>query len=550
MTSGAAEAARAAADEPRILFISTRSSERVFVMNADGSAEAPVRSPDPRAFSPSWSPDGTEIAFTGWAGQSDARPWIMESDGERPRPLRVLASIESQPGPDPDWSPNGRRLVISRGWDIYVVNRDGTGRRRLTRSNRADDSEPAWSPTGRWIAFDRNGSIARIRPNGRGLELLGPGTQPDWSPNGERLVFVDFDNRRRGDIYTMRADGTDRRRLTDTRKDELDPAWSPGGKRIAFSRGRSMRVPFRRSIWVMHRDGTDARRLVRNGSEASWAPRGGHLAFTRDREYYEDECCQEFAPSIFTVRADGSEITRLLTPELDRDVDGSPDGTKIAYTSIRPFGTSGVYVSDADGANESFLHAGKAPDWSPDGSQILLQDGESAYVIGADGSDPAELPDPVGLAGTGREWRWHPDGVRVSFVGSDGCEGVFTMALDGTQVTRVTQCRDGGVSEFDWHPSGASLVFSGDSCEDCDEWRIFSATVPDGTPTALTSQTRGFTMDFRPRVSPDGETVVFLRWSDIQVGRIWSVPFGGGTQTQLTVTGADYWPAWLPATAP
>jgi TolB protein len=538
----AAEPLRSGAEDARIVFISERASERVFVMNADGSGEAPVRAPDPRAFGPSWSPDGTEIAFTGWSGQSDARPWIMERDGENPRPVRILGSLELS-APDPDWSPNGRRLVFSRWWDLYIVNRDGTEGRRLTRSNRADDAEPAWSPTGRWIAFERNGLVALIRPNGEGVRLLGVGSEPDWSPSGKRLVFVVRDHRGRGDIYTMRADGTDRRRLTSGRKSESGPAWSPGGGRIAFARGR----PFLRagSLWIMARDGTDARRLARNASEPSWAPRGQVLAFTRSRAF-DPEDAFSLAPTIFTMRADGTEITRLLSPEVDRDVDGSPDGTKIAYTSIRPFSTSGVYVADADGANESFLHAGAEPDWSPDGSQVLLRDGESVYVVDADGSDPTELPDPVGHPGPTRAWRWHPDGLRVSFVGSDGCNGGFTMALDGTQVTRVTQCGP-WVEEFDWHPSGASLVFSGFECEDCDESMIFRADVPAGEPTAIST---GSEWDAGPRVSPDGSTVVFFRYVPVYGGAVWSVPVAGGAETRLTSSDRDFWPAWLPVPAP
>ena len=141
--------------------------------------------------------------------------------------------------------------------------------------------------------------------------------------------------------------------------------------------------------------------------------------------------------------ADGSALARrVLTPEFDLDVDASPDGTRIAYTSVRPYTTSGVYLADADGDNESFLHAGEGPDWSPDGTRILLRSAGALYVVNADGSTSTQLPEPAGHDFAFIEsWRWHPDGMRVSFVSQGGteCADVYTMNLDGTNVTRQTR---------------------------------------------------------------------------------------------------------------
>ena len=148
--------------------------------------------------------------------------------------------------------PRRPALVLSDGWNIVIVNRDGTGRRRLTRGVSNDDWAPAWSPDGPWIAFTRNGSLYRMRTDGSGLKFLGPGDEADWSPNGKRIVFTlhrVFGGR---DIYSMRTDGTHRRLLTRSRADEYAPAWSPGGTRIAYTRG------FERDVWVMNADGSNS----------------------------------------------------------------------------------------------------------------------------------------------------------------------------------------------------------------------------------------------------------------------------------------------------
>lgn len=526
--------------EPRILFSSTRPVAEIHVMDADGGGRTQVTRHDPEAFAPAWSPDGSRIAFTGSSGSS-VQLWVMDRDGGNPRALG-FASPWSEAGafPDPDWSPGGRRIVLSFVEDIFIVKRNGTDRRRLTRGT-AEDWAPAWSPVGGWIAFTRNGQIWRMRVDGSRKQALAAGDEADWSPNGKRIVFTGPGRGFRNDIYTMRADGTDRRRLTRSRRDEWAPAWGPRG-RIAFARG------FRGPVWVMDADGSDKRRLVRRGSDPSWSPRGGFVAFERSRVVELPNEDPEDVASIFRIRANGAGVaTRLLTPELDREVDASPDGSRIAYTSLRPYSRSGVYVADADGASESFLHPGKGPDWSPDGTRILLWHGGALSVVDADGSDSTRLPEPAGhdfefLSA----WRWHPDGARVSFV-SPGfeCGDVYVMHLDGSDVTRMT--RDGcfpDVHTFDWDPSGSTLVFAGLACEDCDA-QIFSAAVPDGVPTELTNPA-GFVFTSSPRVSPDGAKVAFVRYAFFAETSVWTMNADGTAERRLTRDGAGAGPAWLP----
>lgn len=541
-----------AAGEPRIAFISARESSEVFVMAADGSGEVAVTHRAPEAYGAAWSPDGSRIAFTGLAAShGPLRLWVMTRAGADLHPITRLRgdTTGGVPGFDPDWSPTGRRLVFSYAYDIFTARADGTDLRRLTDRRRRfghDDWDPAWSPNGRWIVFTRDARLYKMWPDGSHLTLLRRGEAADWSPSGRRIVYTIWRRSGARDLVTMKPDGSDVRRLTNTpRIDEGEPAWSPRGKLIAYSRGF-------RSLWVIGGDGRGARRIVSNGLQPTWSPSGSSLAFSRRKSARVGDNLDPMA-AIFSLRLKTSALTKILAPELDTDVAASPDGAQIAYTSVRPFSRSGIYVADADGANERFLHGGESPDWSPDGSQILLLGRDGLFLVDSDGSDPVHLAVPIldgklirGVA----EPEWRPDGGAVSFVGRlSGCRDVFTMALDGSDVARITSTDcEPKINTFDWTPDGGSLVFSGQTCLDFDcAYQIFSAPVPGGTATALTERNVDL-FDERPAVSPDGTQVVFER-GDATVlftSSVWVMSVDGSAETKLTSAGSDAAPTWLP----
>jgi hypothetical protein len=197
------------------------------------------------------------------------------------------------------------------------------------------------------IAYVGNGGLFTILPTGTGNTLIAQNAGfPAWSPDGQRIAFVRglvTAGQFQDEIYSMRANGTEVRRLTHNRVDDLAPAYSPSGRRIAFSSlagivdmrsdGTAQRVLSRRgawpgyspsadsiaflvgstakrntSIWVMHRNGTDKHRLVTlgndGGSFGSYSPDGRHITFTR----CGSEC------RYFVARSDGSNVRRLPCP--------------------------------------------------------------------------------------------------------------------------------------------------------------------------------------------------------------------------------------------
>lgn len=141
------------------------------VVNADGSGRrrlAPFY-----AGEPSWSPDGRRIAFTRLPAADASDVYVVNADGSRLRRL-TRRSANSPGSQTPAWSPDGRRIAFANlrvlraqpegpfvGSDIYVINADGSGRRRLTKSppQSPGDLDPVWSPDGRQITFVRQFAI-------------------------------------------------------------------------------------------------------------------------------------------------------------------------------------------------------------------------------------------------------------------------------------------------------------------------------------------------------------------------------------------------------
>ena len=235
-------------------------------------------------------------------------------------------------------------------------------------------------------------------------------SDPAWSPNGKRIAFSSNRSYAEDDfgyeIYVMNADGTGISRLTDGTGNSLAPAWSPDGKKIAFSSdihggaGGS-------EIYVMNADGTGVSLLtddaIWSSSAPAWSPDGKRIAFDANREANRET-------DVYVMNSDGSNLTRLTNnPELDHSPAWSPDGRRIAFVSRRDHLSQRehidkIYVMNADGSQQTRLTAQAGhqynPVWSPDGRHIafnVYRDGNhEIYVVNADGSNPTRLTNHPG----------------------------------------------------------------------------------------------------------------------------------------------------------
>jgi Tol biopolymer transport system component len=253
------------------------------------------------------------------------------------------------------------------------------------------------------------------------------------------------------DVYSVKPDGDDLRRLTTGPLFDACAAYSADGTSIAYCSG----VPTGPGqgpvqIWAMRANGKDQHQITRFDGTAlfpDYSPGGSKIAFT-------GQPAGAATAGIYVVNTDGSGLTRLTTgPGNDLFPAWSPDGSKIVFLSDRT-GVLQVWVMDASGANPRQLTTDPAPkdqlpDWSPDGSKIAYQSyatgGGDIYVMNADGTGQTRLTtDPAKELGAA----WSPDGTKIAFLSFrdlPAARNVYIMNADGSDPHPV-------------HPGGVQFV--------------------------------------------------------------------------------------------
>lgn len=209
-------------------------------MNPDGTRRTRIAPGTGPSFQAAASPNGLSIAYAAYG----AGIKLMNADGTAIRPLVQRSTFDGNPA----WSPDGQWITFRSNTDgpygaygrIWVVRSDGTGLRQLTPETPeyTFDDDPNWSPDGQRILFGRSGKLYTIELDGTGLtEVLGSYTAngPAWSPDGTRVAFWAEVNGNY-DIYVLRlADSSVSRITTDPAQDSY-PVWSPDGTKLLVAR--------------------------------------------------------------------------------------------------------------------------------------------------------------------------------------------------------------------------------------------------------------------------------------------------------------------------
>lgn len=250
--------------------IAERDIKNLYIADYDGARQTRVTIVRSLDITPTWSPDRSTIAFTSYrTGFQDI--YLLYPGGERPMQTPARGTAERQ-NYLPSWSPDGTRIAFTSNRDgnpeIYVMNRDGSGERRVTNSP-AVDVTPTWSPTGTQLAFtsDRGGSpqIYVVNVDGTGLRKITGESwcdRPTWSP--APFNEIAYASRSGGgfDIRIFEFATGKVRSLTDGIGTNESPAFAPNGRHLAFVSTRSGKE----QIFTIARDGQDLRQITRVGS--------------------------------------------------------------------------------------------------------------------------------------------------------------------------------------------------------------------------------------------------------------------------------------------
>lgn len=560
--------------------------------------------------------DGSLVVYAAAAGmgtpEQRAEIWVMNADGTNQRRVHRGGpkGAEDEGAHDPELSPDNRQVVFSKvnstvppNWpqigglntahDLWVANIDGTGLRRLTRT-RPISIIPDWQ--GERVVFDersekdnyQGAAIVSASGTDQTPRRIKPGARmPKWIPvltssaqSRAAVAPVSSDaarkleglivcaeagpHRPRGPsgLFSIQADGSGKKRLTESHGRDAFPAWSRDGKKIAFASNRAGKF----EIWVMDADGGGQKQLTHAPEDAvgrarwvnavpSWSPDGREIAFGSARSGTME---------IWAMGADGDsplQLTHAPTGKSSNAPNWSPDGRKIAFASDRS-GTVQIYTMDPDGGNVVQLTQSIAPDfpdanvpvWSPDSRQIAFWSGVEhrtgqVWVMNTDGSDRRQL---TKARGNSDNPAWSPDGSRIIFeTGRSGIDvETWIMNADGSNERRLFNFPY-GAGRLPWRtvfadPGGQGnpqaqvqvinqkiqqAEFSGASPEQIEQ-------PPKPDPECLTTDTKQFDVK-------NGLIAFTLRDGDGKL-QIFTQKQDGSNRRQLTFEGDNGRPDWSP----
>ncbi len=260
----------------RIAFVR---ASRIHVIDSDGASESVASQISP-AFSPAWSPNGQQIAYSELANTGSRIGVIDLSNGSN-RTLVSRTGLNITPA----FSPDGRSIIFAsgedEGTDLWTIPSAGGALHRVTVGRGTDNVSPSYSPDGRRVAFTSGRSghpeVYIMDADGTGAELLTPfafGDQyyrsnPDWSPDGRNVAFQ---SQIAGQFQIMTISLRDRgvKQHTSESTNE-DASWAPDGRHIVFTSSRTGV----KQLWVLDTESGRVRQLTRSGGArlAAWSTR-------------------------------------------------------------------------------------------------------------------------------------------------------------------------------------------------------------------------------------------------------------------------------------
>ncbi len=336
---------------------------------------------------------------------------------------------------------------------------------RASRTRR----RPAWATSERWISMETRAQLGAIPRMAILLLVLlsllvlatalafaagSSPAPPPYGPSANGLLAFDRDD---GDIWVADADGTSLRRWTTDPGPDIDPAWSPDGRHLAYWSLVDPSPPA---------DGTYTPEQVNALVNTSIATLVVTDAMGSER----------------VVLVDGVRLGQLaFTPTW------SPDSRRLAY-GRHDEGQFVIETVSLDGTAPERIGVGEAPVWSPDGGSIAYRVGPTGvWVAGSDGTEPHQVTTVAGSGSAFLYPQWSPDSTRLAFyAGADGAHTIWVADLsDDTE----HQVGEGLGDEFwpSWSPDGGRLAF----LRTTDVGHLVIAEPDGGTETQLAPRLQG-----------------------------------------------------------
>ncbi|MDP9177328.1 MAG: amidohydrolase family protein [Gemmatimonadota bacterium] len=454
--------------------------------------------------------------------------------------LSFPLSAQNPPTPPPPNPPSGNTPPVTSAavpakWDVMA--KHGT-----SKDVNYDVSEGTWmnldvSPDGKWIVFDLVGDIYKM-PNAGGTATLILGgaayeMQPRFSPDGKRIAFAS-DRDGLTNVWTSDLNGKDLRQVSKEKEREVsNPAWTPDGQYLVnrkhFRNTRSLGAG---EMWLYHVAGgnglklTDRRNWEQNATEPIVSNDGRYVYFTEDVspgggfQYNRDAHGQVYVVQRFD-RQTGNRITFIggagsaLRPQL------SPDGKTMSF--VRRVGLKSVlWTRDLESGRERPLWDG------------LDHDQQEAWAI----------------YGTYPGYDWTPDGKSIVIwaggkinsvdVASGRATNIPFSAHIRQTITDVVRTQQAvapdsfNVKMLRWvtvSPDQRRVVYTSLG-------KLYVKDLPNGTPRRVTNDSQNF--EVFPSWSPDGRTLVYATWDDDALGAIRSVGLDGRNGRRITAKPGHY----------
>jgi Tol biopolymer transport system component/DNA-binding winged helix-turn-helix (wHTH) protein len=488
----------------------------------------PITSYPGRETTPSFSPDGSQIAFS-WDGENgDNLDIYVKLVGEN-RALRLTS--DPRPEYSPAWSPDGRHIAFCRheqdGSEIVLIPALGGPERVIAKLPRQADPEHPGRPL-TWYLDNGN-------PND---QLLA------WFPDGEFLAFVGRKYRGGPDtIFLFSVEDGEMQPLTsppDRSWGDDSPSVSPDGHRLAFARhlgkypdpghvyvvplsdrkapaGKPQQVTPQETHFAGLAWTSDGRRLVFSAAQGLWTVAlDGRVPAPLALPGYNPSCPTISAKSnrlVFVHSSEDTDIWRVNGP---------------AFTNNKSAG-----ASNAPTRLISSTQQDSNPQYSPDGSRIAFTSSRTGppaiWVCDSDGANPVQLTDQKNLNDGGATPRWSPDGRYLAFDSTkSGSPDIYVVSAQGGPVRRITY-ESSAEDMPSWSYDGKWIYFESDRSGIFQIWKV-----PFAGGTAVQVTNDGGADAFE---SHDGKFVYYTKWE--QRG-IWRKPVQGGPETLVIPNGRTF----------